>query len=194
MNITKKDLAMAAAGAIDPLLNSLATHLANQTPRASMLHSKKLELAIGVIKGFIESRAGNLSLPAHVLLEKVTDFSDFFSGALRMSKEKQKEFTDSFLSKFFEDASKRLDETENVAEEIEKLRAEMELRLSLVDLTTEKTVLQSSSRFRRQNVRLLFTEIENRFSDINNSLERRLTRRRNGSRHTQSSSQTQKGE
>ena len=97
MGITKNDLTMAAAGAIDPFLTKLATQLANKTPRESVLRSDKLGLALGVLKGFAESRASSASIPVHALIEKVTDFSDFFSGALRMSSEKQDKFVETFL-------------------------------------------------------------------------------------------------
>jgi len=144
---------------------------------------KKLGVALGVVKGFVESRASHLSMPAHVLLEKVTDFSDFFSGALKMSEKEQEKFVETFLSTFLDNAKQRLGEAKNVSQITERLHDELELYLSLVDLTTEKSKLRLPPRFRRQTTRSALTVISKILERKNSSLEKRLERRRNKESH-----------
>lgn len=175
MPITRKDVAMAATGALDPVLAGLASKLAESVPRTSVMHSKAFELAMGVLKGFIESFSSQLSMPAHVVVEKLTDFSDFFVGALRMSHGDEMKFLDRFEKEFFVEVQKRLGNTSDIALEKQRLEAEMELRLALVSLTTKSKRKASAM---HKTFHRSFGTITRELEILNRALHDRLQNRR----------------
>lgn len=143
---TKKQLAGAATGLLDPILRKLAQELAASIPETSIVRSIGFETAMGVLKGFLEASADNLPLSAWATLEKATDFGDFFAGALKPG-QKQK-LASNWMENFFRDAEGRLANADDPAVEFKRLELEFDLRKKLIakieeGLKPSQTVLGS---------------------------------------------------
>lgn len=117
-----------ALGMLDPLLNKLARGLADAVPPESPLRRARAELALGVVKGFVEAFAANTATPIALIVEKVTDFGDFFSGALGVTTQLRSTTVSSWIDSFLKDARERFAHSPDPRAEIEKLLAELELR------------------------------------------------------------------
>lgn len=132
MNRTKV-LWASIAGLADPLLNKLARQLAATVPEGSPIRGRTAELAMGVVKGFIEAAADAWSVPIATLVEKVTDFGDFFSGALGTSTAEQRRTAiDPWMASFIEEAKARLGASKEPLQELEELQRELTLRIELI--------------------------------------------------------------
>ncbi len=133
--MAKKKFWGATIGAIDPLLKKLAQDLAKKVPAGSPLRSEIFGVVEGITKGFIESLTGKLPPAAAMAVEKATDFSDFFSGALGSAPEKEKKAaTEDWMNKFFIDAGFRLKRAKDPRDEFKRIKVEFELRCELIKL------------------------------------------------------------
>jgi hypothetical protein len=131
----KKAALGAAIGALDPVLKNWARNLAKNVPNNSPLRSELFGVAQGVVKGLVEVLAGKLPPTASIVVEKITDFSDFFAGALGSASEKEKKaVVEDWMDQFFNDAKWRLKKSRDPKAEAEKMKVEFECRLALLKL------------------------------------------------------------
>lgn len=129
MDIQRKQLLISGtAGLIDPWLNKLARELASRVPHKSALRSVYAELALGVVKGFVEAFSANRGISLSVLAEKVTDFGDFFSGALGVTTYESKQLFYDWNETFFAEAIKRFSNAKLSEDELKLIKSELELR------------------------------------------------------------------
>ena len=140
----KKVAIGAAVGALDPVLKNWARNLAKSVPQNSPLRSELFGVAQGVVKGLVEALAGKLPPTASIVVEKITDFSDFFAGALGGASEKEKKAAvEDWMDEFFNDAKWRLKKSKDPKAEAEKMKVEFECRLALLKLIEEARPKQS---------------------------------------------------
>ncbi len=126
----QKTMLAVIAGIVDPVLKKWAQQLAALVPEHSAVRTEIFESVIGAFKGFIETKAEQLSPVAGVAVEKATDFGDFFSGALGspgLDLEK-------WASEVLNDAGERLRNAEDPAAELERIKLELKLRKELVEI------------------------------------------------------------
>lgn len=134
----KKAALGAAIGALDPILKNWAQKLAKGVASNSPLRSELFGVALGVVKGFVEALAGKLPPTASIVVEKITDFSDFFTGALGGVSEKEKKVAvNDWMDSFFYDAGIRFRKAKDPKVEAEKMKSEFECRLVLLNLIEE---------------------------------------------------------
>ena len=122
------------AGALDPLLRKAAQRIAAKVPEDSILRSEILETAVGVVKGLAEAISAPLPPSLKVMVEKATDFSDFFAGALGGVAGPAVE---DWMKKFFTESGKRLREAQDPLAEFEKAKLEFKLRGELLELINQ---------------------------------------------------------
>jgi len=129
---SKKALAT-VAGVLDPLLRKWAQRLAEKTPADSIFRSELVEGAIGALKGLLESFSDSMPAFASVSVEKITDFGDFFAGALGKAEDGGKVAVDKWMDKFFVDAGERLKKAKDKTLEAQHIHQEFVLRLAILD-------------------------------------------------------------
>ena len=119
------------AGLADPNLKKLAQELAAVVPATSGLRDETFERIVGSLKGLIEAKAEKLSPAAGVAVEKVTDFFDFFSGALGPKSDLD---LDNWAKEVLTEAGPRLRSAPDPAAELERVKLEFKLRRELVEM------------------------------------------------------------
>jgi hypothetical protein len=131
----EKKLATLAA-LLDVLLRKLAQRLAANVPQDSPLRSEAVETAIAVLKALLEF-AGGLNPLVKVGGEKITDFIDFFFGALGATKGERVPKISGWFEAFFKEASERIAKAEDPQLEMERLKLEFQFRTELLKLYQE---------------------------------------------------------
>ena len=119
--------------AADPELKKLADRIRSAIPESSPFRSVFAERIMGVLKGWAEGKADDLSPIAGAVVEKLTDLGDFFVGG--ESPPKAERVAGDWMDQFFSEAGRRLKETraEDLMEEKEKILQEFELRRAILE-------------------------------------------------------------
>ncbi|KKW46247.1 MAG: hypothetical protein A3A43_01080 [Candidatus Liptonbacteria bacterium RIFCSPLOWO2_01_FULL_56_20] len=119
--------------AADPELKKLADRIRGAIPEDSPLRSVFAERIIGVIKGWAEGKADNLSPIAGAVVEKLTDLGDFFVGG--ESSPKSGKVARDWMDQFVVEVGKRLKETkfEDLDAEKDKILKEFVLRRAILE-------------------------------------------------------------
>lgn len=179
---TKKKLWGATAGLADPILREWAQKLASSIPEHSPLRSRALEAAIAVLKGFIEASADELPSGFWAAVEKATDFSDFFAGALGAKKDNFMVIADNWMKEFLDDAKNRLLKTRSRETELESIKTELELRKNLLEAIkkAEEEKNQPSSWIREtlEKFKKEWGEMEKKLQNTAKTLEKKSQEKR----------------
>ena len=156
---TKKKIIGAAAGLADPILRKWAQQLAASVSETSILRSVGFETAMGVIKSFIEASADESPTAIWAVVEKTTDFGDFFAGALG-SKPKN-EIVSNWMERFFREAETRLSQSADPAKELEQLELEFALRKKLLEtIEADAKLNQTATASHRAKWQELFSKLK----------------------------------
>lgn len=122
--------------AADPELKEVADKIRKMIPDDSLLRSKIAERVVGILKGWVESKAEGMSPVAGAVVEKLTDLGDFFvGGETDEKKERATRAAQDWMDKFFDEAGKRLAKTDpaNLEAEKEKILREFKLRKEILE-------------------------------------------------------------
>lgn len=137
----KKKLYGAAMGLLDPLLQEGAKKIASKVASKSPLRGLAFRETLGVINGFMEAVAGDLPPVVGALMEKSSDFFDFFGQALTGVEGKGKEEkiakAKDWMENFFGSAADRLAKSQAPEDEFKKIKLEFELRCELLKIMEE---------------------------------------------------------
>lgn len=137
----KKKLYGAAMGLLDPLLQEGAKKIASKVAPKSPLRGLAFRETLGVINGFMEAVAGDLPPVIGAVMEKSSDFFDFFGQALTGVEKKEKEEkiakAKDWMENFFSSAAERLTKSQVPKDELEKIKLEFELRRELLKFMEE---------------------------------------------------------
>lgn len=138
---TKKQAFSTVAGAFDPILRNWAQKIAPDVPPDSFLRSDFFQAALGSLKGLVEAVSEKVPPGIGVAIEKLTDFGDFFTGALGSRDEKTKRKvvvkTQDWMNCFLAEAEKRISQAkdeEALDNELKRLKKEFEIRKTIVEI------------------------------------------------------------
>lgn len=124
--VIRKDFLLALAGLFDTFLLDGAEAMARKTSDGSPLNKRAVESLVGSIKGLAEAYAEKMPTLTSVLVEKATDFADFYHGALRTREQAPKAIFGEWVLQSLRNAEARLAASEVPEEMAQRLRLEVQ--------------------------------------------------------------------